>query len=97
MICMICTCFASWILYDKALMTNISTSAKKDLVDLDHHLSEVWNFGIPSIFASKKLKKSFLPSSFNAKASTNPSSDVADTRRERSLWHGQTIDTRTIA
>ena len=41
MICMICTCFAGWDLYDLDLMHNFSISAKKDLDYLDHDLSEV--------------------------------------------------------
>ena len=39
MICMICTCFAGWDLYDLDFMHNFSISAKKDLDDLDHDLS----------------------------------------------------------
>ena len=46
MICMICTCFAGWDLYDLDLMHNFSISAKKDLDYLDHDLSEVCNVGV---------------------------------------------------
>ena len=41
MICMICTFVAGWDLYDLDLMHNFSISAKNDLDDLDHDLSEV--------------------------------------------------------
>ena len=42
----ICTCFAWWDLYDLDHKHNISiSSAKKDLDDLDHDLSEVWKVG----------------------------------------------------
>ena len=34
-ICMICTCFAWWDLYDQDLTHNISISAKNDLDNLD--------------------------------------------------------------
>ena len=42
MIYMICTCFAGWDLYGLDLTHNFSISAKNDLDDLDHDLSEVW-------------------------------------------------------
>ena len=38
---MICTCFTAWDLYDLDFMQNFSISAKRDLDDLDHDLSEV--------------------------------------------------------
>ena len=40
---MICTCFAEEDLHDLDLMHNFSLSAKKDLDDLDHDLSEERN------------------------------------------------------
>ena len=46
MICMICTCLPGWDLYDlpvDIIIHNFSVSAEKDLDDLDHYLSEVWN------------------------------------------------------
>ena len=38
-ICMICTCFAGWDLYDLDLVHNFYVSVKKDLDDLDRDLS----------------------------------------------------------
>ena len=38
-ICVICTCFAGWDLYDLDLEHNFYVSVKKDLDDLDRDLS----------------------------------------------------------